>query len=197
NTGGTLPLAITNIEIVGTDASFYTLGNWPDTLDPGEVVEVPVTFSPQGRDGGFIAFLEITSSDPSQPVQTVDLSAQIPNANRLLVHYRFDEAEGTQASDQSGAAIHGAYTVQNGSLTLGSTALASGSAITVGGGEASGFVSIPARALDPLESFSFSLWFERDPSDTAVPVVLVSKGAGTGEFALAVTAASTLGWLIN
>src|SRR5690606_6388957 len=188
NTGGTLPLAITNIEIVGTDASFYTLGNWPDTLDPGEVVEVPVTFSPQGRDGGFIAFLEITSSDPSQPTQTVDLSAQIPNANRLLVHYRFDGPEGTQALDHSGAAVHGVYTLQNGSLTLGSPALASGSAITVGGGgQASGYVAIPARSLDPLESFSFSLWFERDSSDTAVPVVLVSKGAETGEFALAVT----------
>ncbi|HUF60816.1 MAG TPA: LamG-like jellyroll fold domain-containing protein [Verrucomicrobiales bacterium] len=197
NSGSTLDLEISGATVTGADAGHYqVLSAFPITLAPREEGVVEVRLDPMDRDGGFIAALDIASNDPDEPVKAVDLSAKIPNANRLLAHFRLDEASGTQMLDASGGGLHGTYVENGGTVALGQPALATGSAVEFddAGGTASAYGEV--TGLPALASFSVSMWLSQDSGDDANSV-LFSKGTDAqtpaNPFAL-ILAGGTLAW---
>ncbi len=132
NSGGTQDLTVTSIAVKGADAVHYQISGaaLPLTLAPGTTQDITVIFDPQGEDGGFDAVLEFVSNDENKSTRTLDLSAVIPDPNKLIAWYKLDDAAGTQMRDASGNGNHGTF-VTNGSatVTLGEPGLAGGTAV--------------------------------------------------------------------
>ena len=198
NSGKEQVLTLTGTRLSGPDAASYTLGEaLPATLAPGESVMLNVTFDPGGREGGFVAFLEVDSSDPGDPTETLDLSALIPAANDLVAHYRLDEADGVTMLDASGNGAHGMYlAVDGGGFTLGQDSLASGKAVAFdnAGGAGAGYGEIPAGAGIPeLTHFSVSMWVNQAADDSGVSA-LFAKGEAVGDPFAVATQGGALVW---
>ena len=186
NAGGTQDLVVSAASITGTNASNFTTDLVaPLTLAPDETIEITITFDPQGSDGGFIAGLDFTSNDENRPNRSLDLSASIPDANKLIAWYRLDDTEGTQMLDSSGNGNHGAYMANGGaSIAYGEAGLAGGTAVrfTPSGADAA-FGNIDRFGAQ--ESLTLSLWAQLDAAQGEV-AGLISKGTETGNpFALA------------
>ncbi len=191
NGGREQVLNLTGSRITGPDAGNYTLsGDLPETLAPGESATLSVTLDPQGRTGGFVAFLEIDSDDAGDPTETLDLSALIPLNAALVAHYKLDETDGAAMLDSSGRGAHGTYTSANGGgFNLGQDPLATGKAIELDTSEdgGAGFGEVPASgSFEEFTDFSVSMWVNRVVGADGV-AALFSKGTGAGDpFAVAV-----------
>ncbi|NCF94364.1 MAG: choice-of-anchor D domain-containing protein [Verrucomicrobiaceae bacterium] len=199
NRGRENTLTLTGSRITGPNLDNYALsGELPASLEPGESVTLMVTFDPQGRSGGFVAFLEVDTNDEGDPIETLDLSALIPNSNALLAHYKLDETEGTTMLDASGNGVQGVFrTANDGEVLLNEAALASGTAVSLNSAEGAGagFGEIPTSAgLPALEAFSISMWVNQS-AEAATTSVLVAKGSESigSPFAVAVSGGS-LAW---
>jgi hypothetical protein len=193
-------LSLTDSRISGPDAANYTImGELPASLAPGESATVNITFNPNGKSGGFVAFYEIDSSDPGDPTETLDLSVLIPNSNALLAHYKLDETTGVTMLDASGNGAQGTYqSATGGTFTLEEAALATGTAVSLSSasGAGAGYGEIPASAglPDLSEGFSISMWMNQSP-EAAATSVLVAKGSTIigSPFAIAASGGS-LAW---
>lgn len=163
NIGATNTLNISSATITGADAGLFTLNSFPSSLEPGADGIVSITFTPAGRTGGVLAFLELESNDQSNPVVTVDLSTVVPSTNGLIGHYRMDETDGDTMLD---AALlkHGSYVqVGGGTFELGEPALASGTAVAFSSaGQADGGYAQARPSAGLLTAFSISMWVESE-----------------------------------
>ena len=177
NSGNTQELIVTSITSKGSDADHYQISGvfLPLTLAPGATQDLIVSFDPQGGDGGFDAVLEFVSDDENQPTRTLDLSALIPDPNKLLAWYKMDDSAGTQMRDASGNGYHGIFVSNGGaSVTLGEPGLAGGTAARFAAsgedaayGQVAGFPAFEGP-------FTISVWSQAD--DDLGPVAgLISK----------------------
>ena len=183
NIGQTKGLEITKATLRGADADLFTVNAFPDALASGAQGVLDVTFTPGGRTGGVLAFLDLESNDQSNPVVTVDLSTIVPSTNQLIGHYRMDDTEGDIALD-SALLKHGTYVATGGgAFNLGSAGLASGTSVDLERSGASGGGYVQARLASNLTSFSISMWVQPDDGELSS---LFAKGeqGGTPVFAL-------------
>lgn len=187
NSGRTEVLTITDARIIGDDAGRFTLGEVPATLPPNESVMIEITVDPQGATGNFSAALELTTNDPSTPVEQFDISAFIPVSPNLIARYPLNETGGDQLIDASGFGRHGTYNATQGNLTLGQDPLAEGfsAAFTEG-------AFAEAGVLPVFQDFSISLWYTGQ--DTGEAASLISRGDGQGDPFALVVSGSTLFW---
>ena len=198
NGGREQMLSLTGARITGPDEANYVLaGELPDTLMPGETASLTVTFNPKGHEGGFVAFLEVDSSDPSDPTESLDLSVLIPAANDLIAHYKLDEIDGVTMLDASGNGAHGSYIEANGgAFGLGVDPLTSGQSVSFddAGDSGAGYAEIPSSAgLPELTDFSVSMWVNQSVDDGGVSS-LFAKGAGAGDPFAVATVGGALVW---
>lgn len=196
NRGETKPLNISGVELEGPDKDLFTVDRFPEVLDPGAEDTINITMDPAGRTGGVIAYLNVVSDDPSNPVSTIDLSTIIPSTNQLVAHFRLDEAEGAQLLDH-GRLEHGEYVVVGeGLYTLGQEALASGTAVRfLSAGESEGGYAQAALGGAALERFSVSAWFKKEGVEQAS---LFAKGnAGESPAFAALVDGNTLTWFVT
>ena len=198
NSGSSQDLTITNANLVGANAANYTSDLvTPLTLASGASQDFSVTFDPQGSDGGFIASLEITSNDENETTRRLDLNANIPDANKLVAWYKMDETEGTQLNDSSGNGNHGTYVSGDGTVGLGQTGIAGGTAVSFTPGAAAAYAEV-ANLPGFDGGFSISLWHQ-PAADLADVAGLFAKSDGSAEptlgdpYALAV-ASEQLTW---
>lgn len=190
-------LAISGAEVRGENAALYRVDDFTASIEPGQLGHVTVTLSPNGQEGVFLAELVLQSNDASDPEITVDLSARVAVASELLVHYPFDETEGTEVLDISGNRRHGTYgSTGGGGVILGEDGLAPGTGtavrlLDVDGG--AGFIEIPAQSgLPPLDAFTAAIWLDASPDEAQG--TLFSKGTEPADpFAVAV-AGARLAW---
>ncbi len=190
NSGHSETLTISQARLIGANASLFTLGEVPDELGPNESAIVEISVDPQGATGNFAASLELTTNDPSTPVQSFDLSAFIPISPNLIAHYKMDETEGDHLVDASGFGREGTYQTTQGSLTLGEAPLASGTAVAFEGGA---FAEAGPDVLPVFEgAFSISLWHVPGPTEGAASII--SRGDGQGDPFALVSAGTTLFW---
>lgn len=190
NSGRSETLLITQAQLTGDDAALFTLGSVPDQLAPNESVVVEITVDPQGVTGNFAAALELTTNDPSTPVQSFDLSAFIPISPNLVARYKLDETEGDRVIDASGFGRDAAYNADQGTLTLGQEALAPGTSVRFEGGA---YAEVGAEVLPPFEGpFTIALWYRPGPTDGAAS--LISRGDGQGDPFALIAAGPTLFW---
>lgn len=85
NVGATRPLTIAGVTVTGPDAARYAVVNFPSSLAAGASGAIEFTFNSQGQVGAFTAALRIESNDPSTPVLTVDVSAQVGDDPDLVI----------------------------------------------------------------------------------------------------------------
>ncbi len=190
NSGGTQTLSITGARVVGEHADLFTLGAVPPELPPNESVAVEIMVDPRGASGHFAAALELTTNDPSTPVQQFDISAFIPVSPNLVAHYKLDETNAGQLLDASGFGRHGTYNATQGSLTLGGDPLAAGTSAAFMEGA---FAETGPDVLPVFENaFSISLW--HTPGETNNAASLISRGDGQGDPFALVASGSTLFW---
>ena len=180
NTGSENALNISKVEIIGADKDHFSVENVPATLAPRAEETFTVTFDPQGRAGGFTAFLELTSDDSGDATVLVDLSALIPNTNGLVAHYPLDETEGTMVLDASGRGRHGTYTTTGeGQIQLDQPALATGKSVSFTHGATGAAFAEITDTFSPFVDVSLSLWFQAT-GDSGV-LTLVSKNIGDSQ----------------
>ena len=77
NIGPAQSLTLSSVKVAGADAARYRVVDFPSSLAPGASGEIRFTLDSQGRVGAFTAMLEIESNDPSQPLLSLDISAQV------------------------------------------------------------------------------------------------------------------------
>ncbi len=195
NGGSSEPLTIGNITLEGDDAAHFTFTEPPAALLPDESAAVDIAFDPQGREGVFLAELVIESNDEGSPEIRVDLTALVPVSSGLLVHYSFDDAEGsTIAKDTSGNRRDATYARGEGAtIRLNEPALASGTAVRLNNGSEGGgaaHIEIPIAArLPSLETMTASLWFNQDSG--ATNMTILSRGLDPADpFAVAMAQGS-------
>jgi len=75
NNAGAADLIVSNVEIIGANATMFTVTNWTGarTIAPGGSSSLSIVFRPTSR-GLKTATLRITSNDPDTPVVEVPLS---------------------------------------------------------------------------------------------------------------------------
>ena len=194
NGGEANDLVISAAAVVGANASnFSTNITTPLTIAPGETSEIEITFDPKGADGGFVASLDFISNDENRPNKSLDLSANIPDANKLLAWYKMDESEGTQMLDSSGNGNHGTYVTNgNASVALAQNGLAGGTAVALTPDGADAAFANVDRFTAVEGGLTISMWVA--PAATQGDVSgLISKGAEIGNpYALAFASNSLL-----
>ncbi len=190
NNGDTKSLTLSSVEISGPDAEFFTLGNWPDSLEPGTSGEIKLTFDPKNKTGGFEATLTIVNDDEQEEDRTkaIKLTASVLNLHGPMAWYPLDEVEGiTEVRDASGFGRGGTYEPGDGVVSYGQDPLAGGTAIGLEGGAS---IVIPPDAFESLESFSVALWIQMDalpetpvflwgrglPGDSPVVALMIQEG---------------------
>ncbi|MFT4637907.1 MAG: hypothetical protein ACI8T1_001222 [Verrucomicrobiales bacterium] len=178
NSGSANDLTITAATLTGSDKDHFTTDlTLPLTLTTGVTQDVTITFDPQGQDGGFIAALEVASNDENKPTRTLDLTASIPDPNKLVAWYKMDETTGTRLDDSSGNGNHGTYLDNGATITLAQPGIAGGTAVRFApDGDTAAYAEIPNFPI--IENgFSISLWFQADVN-IASPAGLISKNDG-------------------
>ncbi|MFT4637433.1 MAG: hypothetical protein ACI8T1_000742 [Verrucomicrobiales bacterium] len=178
NTGQENALTISNVTITGDDQDHYSVTDVPVTLAPREKDTFMVSFDPKGEAGGFTAFLEFTSDDSGDEKVVVDLSALINNANGLVAHYTFDEADGDSAFDVSGRGRHAEYQATGeGTFEPGQATFASGQSVRISHGAVGAAFGEVTDTFDPFVDTSMSIWFQAAAGDPGV-LTLLSKNLG-------------------
>ncbi len=179
NAGTTQDLTISGATLTGADADHFSYAlDLPITLAPEESTELLVTFDPQGKDGGFVASLELVSNDENQASRVLSLNANIPDRNKLIAWYKFDETEGTTLNDSSGNGNNGTYLANGATLTLGEAGLAGGTALRLApAGETAAYAEVPAFPVIEGGAFTISMWVQADDGLGAV-AGLLSKNDG-------------------
>ncbi len=188
NTGSENALNITSATITGLDSAHYAVSEPPATLAPREEGSITVTFDPQGRAGGFSAFLELASNDSGEEVVRVDLSAIIDSGSGLVAHYPFDETEGNTASDISGRGRHAEFqTTGDGAFLLGQEPLAAGQSVSLGSDGTGAAYGEVVDTFDPFVDTSISLWFQAESSPNVLTLLSKNQSADSqgDPFALA------------
>ena len=190
NSGESETLTLASARIEGRDQGHFTLADIPSGEIPaGESRGMTLNFDAAGRGGDFEAALVFQSNDVSSPLLRVPLILTLPYPNGLVAHFAMDETEGAVLEDRSGNAFHAQLAaVDGGSFTLGSSGLATGTALTLsdGGGVGAGFAEIPAGAGFPeLYSHSVAFWVRISSSDIDTVSGFFSQGTTVGDpFAL-------------
>ncbi len=203
NSGDSEILTITSATLSGPDAASYAITDAPESLQPGESVELIVTVDPGNRVGGFLATLEIITNDESDPSIVIPLSASVPNPSGLLAHYPMDETEGEIMTDASGNRLDGRYvTSDSGIVTLGESGLAGGTAARLNERDGVALAEIPGGSdLPELPEYSIAMWFMLDNADLDTGSVLFARGAefqASSAIALLVTPdEAPLQWITN
>src|SRR5690606_14499232 len=155
----------------------FSVVSFPENIEPRGQGEVVVRIDPTVGAGLETATLNLQSNDESNATVSVALSASFPLSPDLLGYYKLDETSGTQMADSSGNGRHGNYV---GSVALGETSLATGSAVGFGvtGGLAYG--QIPA--FMPTQEVSVSMWIQQQEKTSDGIAALFSKkdNVGTG-----------------
>ena len=77
NIGGTKALAISKVTVAGTDAGRYNVVRFPATLAAGATGTIDFTLDSQGQVGAFSGTMVVESNDPSNPIISLDISAQV------------------------------------------------------------------------------------------------------------------------
>ncbi|MFT5189560.1 MAG: hypothetical protein ACI957_002590 [Verrucomicrobiales bacterium] len=184
NTGDTMALNISSVQIVSGDMDNFTLVSSPTTVDAETKGEVVLTFDSKSEFRQFEAVLEFKTDDPDADDQTVlvPVRAKVLNPVGPKAHLPLDETTGDVASDTTGFDRHGAYS----GATLGQPGLTADTGTAVSFSEGSNVV-IPSSAFGPLPSFSVSLWANAVSNGDAGAAdfrTLVAKGEANPAFGL-------------
>ncbi|MEM7393313.1 MAG: LamG-like jellyroll fold domain-containing protein, partial [Verrucomicrobiota bacterium] len=178
NPGLTKTLNISDVSITGDAADSYTISEIPNSLASGEGIDVKITFTPSDTVGIYRGAIEITSDDAVTGLSRIPLTGQIKHANGLAAHFKMDETDGTVMTDSSGNGFHGTYNSGSGSVTLGSEALASGTAVAFAEGGDAAYAEVSAEIGFPtLAEGSYSFWVQQDEADVGSPSVLFSRSS--------------------
>jgi len=159
------------VEVMITGGENFTLVNAPSVVPPGDAGEIVLRFNRKGAIGQFTGTMEVTTNDPDEfdQVIVVELRAALIDREGPIAHYRVDEPVGaTEMPDATGFGRHGTY---GDGVGLGVEALATGTAMEVGGGS---FASIAGEHFENLDEFTLSLWINADA--TAGLQTLIAKG---------------------
>ena len=172
--GASQAAVISEVRLIGPNAANFSVSAAPDSLAPGETATVNVTFDALSASGLFQGVLEFVSNDPSDPVQSVELSASVINRNGPAVNLTMDDAAASdEVRDVSGNDRHARVVVGAGTLDLGQAALASGTAARFADG---GHVSVAGTSLDEaLDSFAISMWINVEATPAGLQT-LIGKG---------------------
>ena len=182
------------VEVQITGGDHFTLVSAPSVVPPGEAGEIKLLFDRQGAIGQFSGTMEVTTNDPDEfdQVIEVDLRAALIDREGPIAHYRLDEPAGaTEMPDATGFGHNGIY---GDGITLGTEALATGTAMEVGGGS---FASIPGEHFDEdtFDDFTLSLWV--NASDIAGLQTLIAKGGDSSPTFAIISNDGLLQWFVD
>ena len=155
---GISQLDISGISLTGPDAGNFSLGAF-SSIAGGGMLEVDLTFNPNGQNGSFAADLVIESNDPIVPSLIIPIVVRIEFSNPLIAHWPLD----TDASDATGNGFDG--TVVGGSVNFGQPG-ANAATGTAASFPDNGHIDVLYdAALNPgekapagAESFTIALW---------------------------------------
>ena len=85
NVGATKALIISKVTVSGTDAARYAVTQFPTNLAAGASGTINFTFDTKGQIGTASAALVVESNDPSLPVLSLDVSAQVGDDPSLII----------------------------------------------------------------------------------------------------------------
>lgn len=98
NAGGSRPLAVTEVLVLGAQAGNFTVTEVPTAVAPGASADVKITFDPQGSDGLIAARLQVTTDDPINPQVIVLTKALVSFTDPLVAWWPLDQ----DATDATG-----------------------------------------------------------------------------------------------
>ncbi|MFT4637054.1 MAG: hypothetical protein ACI8T1_000362 [Verrucomicrobiales bacterium] len=164
NSGSSQELTLTAMI---TEGENFSITSSPDSIAPGTVSEMILSFDPKSGTGQFISSLELTTNDPDAEDQmiVIELRASLVDPSGPIAHLPLDETAGAEETqDITGNGRSGMYLSSDGVLEWEQASLAAGSAIKVSGGA---HVSIP-QGLSGLESFTTSVWLNTAAAEFSV-----------------------------
>ncbi len=198
NTGESKILTLSNFTVAGANPDNWILDSTPSTIAVSEASQIAYTFNSLGQTGAFAATLTFDTDDPDSASVTVNLSASVINTTGPGGHYPLDDtanAEDPVIADITGYDRPGNYAPNEGTVTFGQAALASGTAATIGGG---GSFTIPARGFGDITDYSASFWVNLSELPGQLGALVSRAGANDSNPAVSLLVATdgALWWLV-